>query len=514
MAPLEEIPVDLVRQVQILLRKDANLSSYDPLDPSLPNLPSTDQVIAEFDPSPPQLRCANCRGRLPRGLQSIICVYCGLEQKGEVAPEPILFKNTAGFRWLLETLDLDGSEALGPSTVVKEASRGRSAVKDEGSLSDLLDLEIKWTSESEKLGAGVSNEASVRSKSPLNLAGVDLDNFFSEARRDTVIKASEEQFAATKEIRSKESNALQGHENLSLFENVHPSETVVRPAEDKNSAAVSGWEAEFQNANSESGHEGSKEFDPFVGSTVDLSSHMDAVFGSGKDINSAHVSDDTTPASRTNDWIQDDLYKNLNSKVPAHVGQVDTTIQAEDAQNLAGPSSTRDDRFQDDQWKNSSAKSTDDKIALGKNDNLFDAWNDFPSSSTSQDPFRSSWKQNNGSSLTPSVEQTSEPNLLSSTSNLQEMEFGNFSQQEDLSSGSDNNQNASSTVSNMLPEASDSNRKTDRSAEDGGRLEQSVKDEDILDATTSSKADDVEMLMSQMHDLSFMLESKLSVPQS
>lgn len=349
-------------------------------------------------------------------------------------------------------------EALGPSTVVKEASRGRSALKDEGSLSDLLDLEIKWTSESEKLGAGVSNEASVRSKSPLNLAGVDLDNFLSEARRDTVIKASEEQFAATKEIRSKESNALQGHENLSLFENVHPSETVVRPAEDKNSAAFSGWEAEFQNANSESVHEGSKEFDPFVGSTVDLSSHMDAVFGSGKDINSAHVSDDRTPASRTNDWIQGDLYKNLNSKVPAHVGQVDSTIQAEDAQNLAGPSSTRDDWFQDDQWKNSSAKSTDNKIALGKNDNLFDAWNDFPSSSTSQDPFRSSWKHNNGSSLTPSVEQTSEPNLLSSTSKLQEMEFGNFSQQEDLSSGADNNQNDSSTVSNMLPEASDSNR--------------------------------------------------------
>lgn len=57
-------------------------------------------------------------------------------------------------------------------------------------------------------------------------------------------------------------------------------------------------------------------------------------------------------------------------------------------------------------------------------------------------------------------------------------------------------------------------RKADRSAEDGGRLEQSVKDEDILDATTSSKAEDIEMLMSQMHDLSFMLESKLSVPQS
>lgn len=40
-----------------------------------------------------------------------------------------------------------------------------------------------------------------------------------------------------------------------------------------------------------------------------------------------------------------------------------------------------------------------------------------------------------------------------------------------------------------------------------------MEDEDVLEATANSKADDVEILMSQMHDLSFMLESKLSVPK-
>ena len=47
-----------------------------------------------------------------------MCVYCGREQKREVAPEPILFKNTNGFRWLLETLDLDGSVSVSFSSLV------------------------------------------------------------------------------------------------------------------------------------------------------------------------------------------------------------------------------------------------------------------------------------------------------------------------------------------------------------------------------------------------------------
>ena len=346
---------------------------------------------------------------------------------------------------MLNEINIFLQEALGPSTEVNELHRGRNTWKDEGSLSDLLDLEIKWTSESEKLWAGVSDEALVRRKSHLDLAGVDLDNFSSEVRIDTVIKASEEHL----EIRSKESNASQGHENLSLFENVHPSGTVLRPTESKNSAAFSGWEAEFQHANSGRVHEGSKEFDPFASSTVDLSSHMDAVFGSGKDINSAHADDGTTPASRTNDWMQDDLWNNLNSKAPAQVEKVESTIQAKDGQNLTGPTSLRDNWFPDDPSQNSIVKSTDNKMALGKNDNLFDAWDDFPGSSTSQDPSRSFSKQND-SSPTSSVQPTSEPNLLSSTDNLQE--------REDLFSGAFINQNDSATVTNMLPETSNPDR--------------------------------------------------------
>ena len=103
------IPYDLIRQVQISLRKEANLSSYDPDDPSLPGLPSPQQTLAQLDPSPPYLRCKQCEARLLRGVQSLICVFCGRHQRRDPPPEPLNFRDTLGCRWLLESLDLDGS---------------------------------------------------------------------------------------------------------------------------------------------------------------------------------------------------------------------------------------------------------------------------------------------------------------------------------------------------------------------------------------------------------------------
>lgn len=109
-----EIPFDQIKQLQISLRKQANLSSYYPEDDDvlLPNLPSTEEAIAALDPSPPYLRCKHCKGRLLRGVQSFICVFCGTEACNDVPPDPINFRNTIGFRWFLGSFSLDGSVCL------------------------------------------------------------------------------------------------------------------------------------------------------------------------------------------------------------------------------------------------------------------------------------------------------------------------------------------------------------------------------------------------------------------
>jgi hypothetical protein len=107
-----EIPLDQINHLQILLRKNANLSWYQPEKEEnlpLPKLSSVSETVAKLDPSPPYLRCKNCNGRLLRGVQSFICVFCGTNPHKDLPPEPVKFKNTVGYRWLLESLQLDGS---------------------------------------------------------------------------------------------------------------------------------------------------------------------------------------------------------------------------------------------------------------------------------------------------------------------------------------------------------------------------------------------------------------------
>lgn len=101
-----EIPVDLIRQVKTVTRADAGLSDYDPTG-DIPPLPSISEAVAALDPSPPYLRCKICKGKLLRGVQSVICIYCG--RPNDVLPDPISFKDTLACRWLLESLHLDGS---------------------------------------------------------------------------------------------------------------------------------------------------------------------------------------------------------------------------------------------------------------------------------------------------------------------------------------------------------------------------------------------------------------------
>ncbi|KAG7010744.1 hypothetical protein SDJN02_27540, partial [Cucurbita argyrosperma subsp. argyrosperma] len=235
-----EIPHDLIKQLQISLRNGARISSYDPHDPSLPNLPSLHETIAELDPSPPCLRCKHCRGRFLRDLKSFICVFCGREQSTEVPPDPINFKNTIACRWLLESFDLDGSEMVAPIDL-KKSNRGKSP--EQFPLTDILDLEIRWP-ETEKMG--LSDDTSAPSKSTLNLAGVELDCYFSEGKNDSISKASDELPLPNTQIDVSESKTIKDNVGLSLFGNVPSSEMTTRIT--KHDDSFSGWEASFQTA--------------------------------------------------------------------------------------------------------------------------------------------------------------------------------------------------------------------------------------------------------------------------
>ncbi|KAJ4848573.1 hypothetical protein Tsubulata_040956 [Turnera subulata] len=590
---------DIVTSLQISLRKEAGLSYYNPSETSLPILPSPEEAIPQLDPSPPYLRCKHCKGRLLRGIASIICVFCGRQPyHKDVPPDPIKFVSTVGSRWFLRSLDLDGSELVEPD----ESNKGQTLPANEIPLSEFLDLDIRWPSEPEKSETSVWGKTADQKLSSLNLEGVDIDDFFAEGKANFVSASAGGQVTVNEQNNASASgDPAESHADLSLFENVQHSEMVARLEEDDSGDPSSSWDAEFQSADLGTRHQESESVDPFVASsTIDLSAHMDSVFASGKDsFDEKQAGNAISPSSNTNDWFNVDTWGNPSSEETRQSEQVGGHIDGKNdrASGDANTSSSMNvDWLQRDQRQTANDSKTTDSKAIDEDDDSFGDWNDFTGSSsaqvptngsltkvtdhtvpsieqsseinlfdgsttlqdvdfgTSQVPFNGltqitmqaapsgaqpsemnlfggpitsqdvdfgTWQVPFNGSLTqatnqaaPSVEQPSEINLFGGPSSSQDVDFGSFVQP-DLFSGTFTSQNGSTDFNILQPETSFSDRNADVNALEGKSAEEVKSDQDGLDGKMRSKGDDdVENLMSQMHDLSFMLESNLTVPQT
>ncbi|CAG7900235.1 hypothetical protein HID58_031249 [Brassica napus] len=224
-----EISLDLINQLNLSLRKNAKLSSLDSSSLSLPTAP---EAIAELDPSPPYLRCRNCKGKLLRGIESLICVFCGEQQRtSDNAPDPIKLTSTSAYKWFLTSLDLDGSEMVEAIKETSGSSRGGKVPVVKGvALSEFLDLEVQWCAREE-----MSDGVSVQKKSPLNMGGISLDDYFVEEREE-LSKVD------TAESKAVEDDDFKDPRSLSLFDSVK-SQGVVESQQSENVGLVKGNDA-------------------------------------------------------------------------------------------------------------------------------------------------------------------------------------------------------------------------------------------------------------------------------
>ncbi|TYI18517.1 hypothetical protein ES332_A07G096500v1 [Gossypium tomentosum] len=271
-----EIPKDLITQLQISLRKQANVPSYDSTDPSLPGLP-----LFHSTSDSPRRRCIHCKSRLLRGSDSILCIFCG-KRPTETPPPPIKFQSTSGYRWFLHSLNLDGSENVGESLDGDGKDKGSG---EEFALSDILGLEIKWNDVEFK-----GFESGLRKSDPLNLAGFDVEDDFLVERKEGSASIPSEGTSAVKK-----GTGFTGS-------NVHESR-----------GAVSGWQAEFQS--DDHGAISTMSFDPFASSSKGISSDIDdAVVGQGTNLfDGKDKGNQTSSESKTTDWFQGDLKSNFTS---------------------------------------------------------------------------------------------------------------------------------------------------------------------------------------------------------
>ncbi|KAK8287984.1 hypothetical protein V6Z11_D07G091600 [Gossypium hirsutum] len=572
-----EIPKDLITQLQISLRKQANVPSYDPTDPSLPGLP-----LFHSTSDSPRRRCIHCKSRLLRGSDSILCIFCG-KRPTETPPPPIKFQSTSGYRWFLHSLNLDGSENVGEPLDGDGKDKGSG---EEFALSDILGLEIKWNDVEFK-----GFESGLRKSNTLNLAGFDVeDDFLVERKEGSASIPSEGTSAVKKGTGFTGSNVLESRGAVSGWQAEFQSDdhgaistvsfdpvassskdissdiddavvgqgTNLFDGKDKRNQTSSeskttDWFQGDLKSNFTSGDQAQSsisntlgertindddDWNDFTGSTnaqgssdqdadglksmnekgssADLSTHMDSVFGTGDSFQGKPV--DNTTSSHSSNWFQDDLWSNSTSKTVHHTEQFNKnddlwsnsssklTHQAENlgatgdimdsgkANSVHNSSSIDVNWFPDDQLLTGNKKAPDEK-SIEETDNLFSDWSDFKSSTTKQDPLSDSSKQavtidDNNNNLSAWNDFTSSTDAKDPSSNS--------SKQTDLFSGAFSNQNCSTDIDIIWPEAPISAR---------------MADEDFSNATTGgSKAEEIEVLMSQMHDLSFMLETNLSVP--
>ncbi|KAF8106470.1 hypothetical protein N665_0139s0060 [Sinapis alba] len=676
-----EISLDLINQLKISLRKDAKLSSYgDYTDSSTFTLPTAPEAIAELDASPPYLRCRSCKGKLLRGIESLICVFCGKQQRTrENPPDPIKFTSTCGYKWFLSSLDLDGSEMV---ELLKEANGSRIGAKAPVAkgiaVSEFLDFEVEWFArEEESLNNGVDDGQSMRNKNRLDLGGISLDDF-SKVDPPAESKPEDDDFKDPRSLSLFDSGKSQGdvisqqsenvglfngkdaeknvtsggHENLSLFAGrdaqdsislaeqggfgffeekdvQHPvkedeslslfegideqrissskntegfglfeskdaerssaskedanlglfegedgkrnsaskeddsfglfegalsSNAGIKSFDDKVVASSSDWASDFQSVSQEK-----TSGDPFVNSQVDMSAHMDSVFGSGKDLfYEKPVDSSTAYVSQAGDWLQDDMFGDVTGKTQNN----DQTVHEGQVVEGSGSSSMNIDWMGDDLWQTSEKKAVE-KAPRDDNDGD-DDWNDFASSVNSKTPsnllprtMESSQeeifnglahvkndvkeqsreeKQNTGTGMISDIAKGQEDDIFgnwdsftsstvlqtpvqpptnhvsSSAEQNQEMNlFGEDNHHRHLASDWFSESTGGQTNSEEVKAMPSGTSTLERTSNTDGK-DQTLDPVGSTPTSRKPKSDVAEELMSQMHDLSFMLETKLSVP--
>lgn len=467
-------------------------------------------------------------------------------------------------------------------TSKSKQGKNQSSPEDLTPLSVFLNFKIPWPAET--VNEEISSDKYLEeSKRLLILPGVAPDRFFLKPKSNGISDTAIEQPSDHKWAEAASSKDVAALGDQDLFQNVQSSKPAVSSSERKTSEARSGWEADFQFADTEdqlgvhtspkhvtASSEGSEtkfedpeSFQSSSGLNADLAAHLDSVFGPGENLNDEKPKDSSSVPAAFGDWNSDDMWNNLTSSPPNLSDGFDATLNDQTLDHSMDLS-TSVDLFLDFQSQINYADMTKNKAMNEEHkvmdEDIFEDWNDFASSTSLQAPSQNAWAGSNDQVSTsedkPSErdffsfddklegDKSSERDLFSFDNKFEDdkksserdlFSFDNKFEGEKKSSASDlfsfdnnfggdfsgspqpnlfsssiRNSNAptesnaimsENNASNWFSDASSPSLESGQAANNGDAFGQSTKD-------------DVKMLISQMHDLSFMLETDLSIPSS
>lgn len=292
-------------------------------------------------------------------------------------------------------------------TCKSNQGKSKSSTKDLTPLSVFLSFKIPWPAETVKDDIS-SVKNSEESKSSLILNGVAPDKFFLKPRSDEVSDTPAEQSFDHKWAEAESANDVSSPGNQDFFQNVESSKPAVSSSENTSIRVRSGWEADFQSADSENqlvdgvtaSSEGSgiKFEDPesFVSSSslnVDLGAQLDSVFG--ENMNDGKPKEPSGPAAAV-DWNSDDIWNTLGSSSTPNMSEgfdaafsTKNELQNDPTVDYSKDLSTSVDLFQEFQSKTNYEDMTENKAKnedhSAMDEDVYGDWNDFATSSNAQD---------------------------------------------------------------------------------------------------------------------------------
>ncbi|XP_044976195.1 uncharacterized protein LOC123443740 isoform X1 [Hordeum vulgare subsp. vulgare] len=262
-----EIPTATIHRLLSSIREGTTAA------PPAPPFPSVADAVAAFEAdASPELLCGRCgaAGGLLRGAQSAICVYCGSPRRGE--GDGIAFRGSAAYQWLLGSLRLDGSALVefdGDST---DSNKSKEKPKGGLVLSDLLDLKLTCPPENREISGSSTSGKQPPVACTLNFAGVNLDSFSIERKKEIAATAValplNHTIVQEKHSSSHESSSSEVHITSKGFDSFQTKTGSQSTNQMEATTAFANWDAHFQSTGSESVVGDSKQLDLFKSASV------------------------------------------------------------------------------------------------------------------------------------------------------------------------------------------------------------------------------------------------------
>eukprot|EP01018_Ginkgo_biloba_P039909 Gb_39897 [translate_table: standard] len=475
--------------------------------PSAParTLPTLEEVVANSGSSP--FRCEKCKASFLLGPDSRICAACGTPRHEAAASFRMSFASTLAYQLLMDSFQQDVSEVIlgtpRPYTERKSVRIQRTEPKDGSIAYDISSLELKWPEdESERSNMHTSKLQSANVNTP-HVNGVDLEDFFGESKSQKASDVRKESVTSIDQTRDVEYHApanvvAQSSANESyvdLFSSQLGRQETHVNTED-NDPFLS-WENDIKIANAAIKTVGSESADSggdplYLTETTKatgLASNSQSTYN-GRDLFGDSMNDVKHTISTQENWIQDDPWSAVMTKESC----------AENSKNLKENSGSQSNCQEANHWTNRVSKS-EQKEEIGLTPDSVDLF------------LGSTWQQGD---IVQHHKSTAGMNEDHKAGEIGVTELGSLFQS--YPSHGLKVEKEAASANTTISGFDLFNRIEDKEANGQSKSNVAALGANRLNTTVSHVSSNgnskevVESLLSQMHDLSFMLADHLVIP--